>query len=84
MGKALPRVTGWLLSGTLLALLLVTVVPALDSTLRFAPLDARAWLAGCALDLVMVLPFQWNRLVMVKVLARAARESRRKHAGRPG
>jgi len=61
MVSALPPVTLWVLGGTLLALLLVTAVPALASTFRFAPLSIVQWMGAFALGLLMLAPFQWVR-----------------------
>ncbi|MCP5281899.1 MAG: cation-translocating P-type ATPase [Rhodoferax sp.] len=59
--SALPPVTVWVMGGTLAALLLVTALPALASTFRFAPLPLTQWLAAFALGVLMLAPFQWVR-----------------------
>ncbi|MBP9928807.1 MAG: cation-translocating P-type ATPase [Rhodoferax sp.] len=61
MFSALPPVTRWVMGGTLLALLLVTAVPALADTFRFAALSITQWLAAFALGLLMLAPFHWVR-----------------------
>jgi P-type Ca2+ transporter type 2C len=59
--SALPPVTVWVMGGTLAALLLVTALPALAPTFRFAPLPLTQWLAAFALGVLMLAPFQWVR-----------------------
>ena len=61
MFSGLPTVAAWVLGATLLALLLVTMVPVLTVPFRFAPLSISQWLAAFGLGLAMLLPFQWVR-----------------------
>jgi Ca2+-transporting ATPase len=56
--SGLPRVTLWVMAGTLLALALVTTWPAVARGFRFAPLSAAQWLAAFGLGVAMLLPFQ--------------------------
>jgi|GEM_PF-2308799 len=57
MFSGLPAVAAWVLGATLVALLLVTMVPTLAASFRFAPLSFAQWLAAFGLGLAMVLPF---------------------------
>ena len=68
MFTGLPRVTLWVMAGTLLALLLVTTWPALARGFRFAPLSATHWLTAFGLGVLMLLPFYGvQRVLRVRV-----------------
>ncbi len=58
MFSRLPLVTGWIMAGTLLALLLAAAVPPLALAQRFAPLSMPAWLAALGLGLLMLMPME--------------------------
>ena len=64
MFTGLPRVTIWVMAGTLLALLLVTTWPALARGFRFAPLSATQGLTAFGLGVLMLLPFYSVRRVL--------------------
>jgi len=66
MFTGLPRVTLWVMVGTLLALLLVTTWPALARGFRFAPLSAAQWLTAFGLGVLMLLPFYGVRRVFLQ------------------
>ncbi len=58
MFSGLPAVAAWVMGGTLLALALVTMLPALAAAFRFTPLSIGQWLAAFGLGVAMLLPFQ--------------------------
>ena len=64
MFTGLPRLTLWVMAGTLLALLLVTTWPALARGFRFAPLSVAQWLTAFGLGVSMLLPFHGVRRIL--------------------
>jgi Ca2+-transporting ATPase len=64
LGAGLTSISRWVLAGTLLALLAVTVVPVLARAFGFVPLAPLHWLAALATGLALLVPFQWNKRLL--------------------
>lgn len=56
--RALTRTSLWVLSLTVLALLVVTMIPSIATSFGFAPLALGLWLMAFAGGILLVLPFQ--------------------------
>ena len=75
--SGLTPVSRWVLSCTLLALLVITGVPFLAQSFGFAPLAPLHWLAAMAAGLAMLVPFQLGKRWFGTNARTAVRESSR-------